>query len=301
MAAGLSRRDSPSADPSPWPFLAALGLFLTLFGAILWMNDDVDLFGLPPFVRPWICVWGGAMTVLTLIGWGRDAVVESFGEARARPLAGLAQRYAVVLALIGETMILAALVWAYGDAAWFRAGVQSWPPPGMAPPDPFGLPLLATLLLPVSIAAGNWAIRASRRGDGTGLRQGVAAAALLAVLFTALVLVIEQRLPFAPGFDPAHLVRLADPAHVDLVSVFGALDAIYGTVFHLIMIFVIIRSSVGAVLLLVAALRAGAGQFTARRHFGLTAAVWYWYFGVGVWLFLYFVLFVMGYAGNPGG
>lgn len=295
MPKAKPRRDAPAAYPSPWPFLAALGLFLTLLGAAMWMNTGFSLFGIPPFVRSWICLVGMVTTGLTLAGWARDMIAEAAGAHKPGPLTSLSFRYAMLLLLMAEAVLFVVLAWAYGDAVWFRAEAPAW-----SPPDPFRLPLLASLLALMSVSAAIWAQRAGRRGERVETAQATAVTALLALIFTMLVLFLKAHLPFATGFDGAHLARLADPAHAELTFVFGDLGAITGSLFHLWLAFFSFHAIVGSLLLVVAAGRAAAGHFTFHRHFGLTAALWYWYFGVGVWLILYITLYVVGYAGPAG-
>ncbi|HET7717269.1 MAG TPA: cytochrome c oxidase subunit 3, partial [Bauldia sp.] len=48
---------------------------------------------------------------------------------------------------------------------------------------------------------------------------------------------------------------------------------------------------IGAILLLVAAIRLLGGTFQPRHHFGLEASIWYWHFVDAVWLLLFVVFY----------
>ena len=56
---------------------------------------------------------------------------------------------------------------------------------------------------------------------------------------------------------------------------------------------------IGTIFLIVCLLRACAGQFTPKQHFGFEAAAWYWHFVDVVWLFLFTFIYVWG-QGPPG-
>ena len=55
---------------------------------------------------------------------------------------------------------------------------------------------------------------------------------------------------------------------------------------------------IGTIFLTVTLLRALAGHFNSKQHFGFEAAAWYWHFVDVVWLFLFSCIYVWG-AGTP--
>jgi cytochrome c oxidase subunit III len=294
MNAGNAKHDYHLADPSPWPFLGALSAFIMVTGAVIGLNGKFDFIGIPPFVRPWIFGGGAVLTLASLAGWWRDVIVESVRYGEHKPVVKLSFRFSMVLFLVIETVFFAALTTIYFGSALF--GGAAWPPAGLIPPDPWRQPLLATLVMALSVSAAVWARRAVCRGDKSGAVLAISAAAGLSAIFVALLIYGLAHAPFGFGFDGARMVPLADPAHVNMVSLIGAPSAIFSSVFFLVLGFFALRSVVGVALWTVAVFRALAGHLTPERHFGLTAAAWYWYFGAALWLFLYISIYVMGYA-----
>jgi cytochrome c oxidase subunit 3 len=78
---------------------------------------------------------------------------------------------------------------------------------------------------------------------------------------------------------------------------FGFKDSIYGATFFMATGFHGFHVLVGTIFLLVCLIRAMAGDFTPKQHFGFEAAAWYWHFVDVVWLFLFACIYVWGSAG----
>ena len=73
---------------------------------------------------------------------------------------------------------------------------------------------------------------------------------------------------------------------------------IYGSTFFMATGFHGAHVIIGTLFLAVCLLRAMAGHFTPKQHFGFEAAAWYWHFVDVVWLFLFICIYVIG-AGTP--
>ena len=67
---------------------------------------------------------------------------------------------------------------------------------------------------------------------------------------------------------------------------------IYGTTFYMLTGFHGFHVTLGAVMLTVIMLRALAGHFSSKNHFGFEAAAWYWHFVDVVWLGLFLFVYV---------
>ena len=72
---------------------------------------------------------------------------------------------------------------------------------------------------------------------------------------------------------------------------------IYGSTFFMATGFHGAHVIIGTLFLTVCLLRALAGHFTPKQHFGFEAAAWYWHFVDVVWLFLFACIYVWG--GGP--
>lgn len=288
---GSVKHDYHLAAPSPWPFIGALGGFITMLGFVLWTNREFDLMGIPPFIRSWIMVGGGVLLLATLVGWWSDIVAESVRYGELKPVAKLAFRFGMALFIAAEAFLFAVLFGAYFYLSAFSGG---WPPPGVIPADPWHLALLGTLVLMLSGTTVTWAHRAILAGSRRGAVQGLAITVFLGAAFVALLVYDLSHQPFGLGFNGAHYVTLTDPAHVNLISVIGSPGAIYGSIFFLVCGFFVVHVTVGTLFLVVCLIRAAAGHFTPERHFGFEAAAWYWHFGDVVWLFLFAGVYVLG-------
>ena len=75
---------------------------------------------------------------------------------------------------------------------------------------------------------------------------------------------------------------------------FAFKDSIYGSTFFMATGFHGFHVIIGTIFLIVCLIRAYAGQFTPRQHFGFEFAAWYWHFVDVVWLFLFVCIYVWG-------
>jgi len=253
-------------DPSPWPLCAALGAGLTLFGIVEWAHG---ISAIPFFL-------GIVLTVSIAILWWRDILRESKTSGLHTAVVRLGLRYGMMLFIASEVMFFVGFFWAnfhfslYPDHV-LGAETPAWPPTGVHTFNPFGLPLLNTLILLLSGTTITWAHHALIEGDRKHLIMGLGLTVLLGLSFTTLQAVEYSDAPFkfsGGGVYP---------------SVFFLATGFHG--FHVI---------VGTIFLIVCWFRARGGEFTPQRHFGFEAAAWYWHFVDVVWLFLFVCIYLGG-------
>ncbi|MBN9534175.1 MAG: cytochrome c oxidase subunit 3 [Alphaproteobacteria bacterium] len=296
MAHGEVKHDYHLVDPSPWPLIGSIGAFVMFVGAVFWMNDGAQFWGLPVSGQPWIFVVGVLLVLYTMAGWWRDVIKESVVKGNHTPVVKLHLRYGMVLFITSEVMFFVAWFWAYFNSAIFfhDVSIGSWPPAGIVTLDPWHLPLLNTLILLCSATTVTWAHHALQLGDRKGAIQGLVLTVLLGATFTALQAFEYAHAPFTFGFNNLALQPFSDPAHINLATGAGNFDAIYGSTFFMATGFHGFHVIVGTIFLAVCLARAIAGQFTPTRHFGFEAAAWYWHFVDVVWLFLFACIYVWG-------
>ena len=70
-------------------------------------------------------------------------------------------------------------------------------------------------------------------------------------------------------------------------------SGIYGSTFFMLTGFHGLHVTIGAIMLTVILLRAMAGHFKPRSHFGFEAVAWYWHFVDVVWLGLFIFVYVL--------
>jgi len=296
MAHGEVHHDYHLVDPSPWPIIGSVAVFLMLIGAVFWMNTGGAFWGLPVNGQPWIFFIGLAGILYTMGGWWGDVVRESVVKGDHKPVVKLGLRYGMILFIASEVMFFFAWFFAYFNSAFFPIDVSigTWPPEGIVTFDPWHLPLVNTLILLTSGTTVTWAHHAIQTKDRKGAIQGLALTIALGLSFTAVQAYEYSHATFTFGLNGAALMPFTDEAHKYLTIGQGNLGAIYGTTFFMATGFHGAHVIIGTTFLIVCMFRLLAGHFTPARHFGFEAAAWYWHFVDVVWLFLFACIYVWG-------
>ena len=284
-------------DPSPWPLAGAVSAFIMAIGAIALMKSQGGGSGVFGIKGSPLFLIGMAMLVATAYFWWRDVVREA-NKGDHTPVVQLHLRYGMILFIASEVMFFVAWFWAYFDVALYPSTVHAvpntsemignivrndvtgghWPPKPVeafkGTFDPWGVPLVNTLILLLSGCTVTWAHHALLQNDRRGLVWGLVATVALGMLFTSL-----------QAYEYAH-------------AAFNFSGHIYGATFFMATGFHGAHVIIGTIFLLVCLIRAMRGDFTPKQHFGFEAAAWYWHFVDVVWLFLFSAIYVWG-AGTP--
>lgn len=298
-------------DPSPWPFVGSVGALLMMLGAVAAMRPDVLGSGLEETLKNigwWTAVPGILIVLVTMFFWWRDVTDEAEHQGHHTPVVQLGLRYGMALFIASEVMFFSAFFWAFFDNALFGEGGPAlnipyfdptvwqqearnlanggqWPPKHIEVFDPWDLPLLNTMILLLSGCTVTWAHHALREGKRNEVVWGLGITVLLGLSFTALQAVEYLEAPFS-------FSAILQDGQVKqggaYPSVFFMATGFHG--FHVI---------VGTIFLFVCWIRAQAGHFNPKHHFGFEAAAWYWHFVDVVWLFLFFCIYIWGSAGAP--
>lgn len=283
-------------DPSPWPALGSLGAFVLAVGAVMYFTSLKEGDGQLVYMLP-----GMALVVATMFFWWRDVIRESHAGDHT-PVVQLHLRYGMIMFIASEVMFFVAWFWAYFDAALFPAEVFSvpgysgevgmvardeatggaWPPADTGDGrfehtfDPWGLPLINTLILLLSGTTVTWAHHALLENDRRGLIWGLSLTVALGFFFTLLQI-----------YEYGHAAFTFD-------------GHIYGAAFFMATGFHGAHVVIGTIFLGVCLMRALGGDFDEKKHFGFEAAAWYWHFVDVVWLFLFAAIYIWGAGASAG-
>ncbi|MGQ0558317.1 MAG: cytochrome c oxidase subunit 3 [Sphingosinicella sp.] len=263
--AGARNHSYHIVNPSIWPLIGGISALAMFAGLVMWFHD----YPAGPYL------FGAAVlgVILTMFSWWADVIREAHGGDHT-PIVQLHLRYGMILFIASEVMFFLAWFWAFFSSSLFPATVESiggvWPPQGMHVMDPFGWPLLNTLILLCSGTTVTWAHHALINGDRNSLINGLWLTIGLGLLFTSIQAYEYANAPFS----------FADNIYT---STFFMATGFHGA--HVI---------IGTIFLIVCLFRAYAGHFKPEQHFGFEAAAWYWHFVDVVWLFLFIFVYVWG-------
>lgn len=253
-------------DPSPWPILTSFALLTLTVSAVMYFHGfeyGGSLLSL-----------GFFLTAFAMIFWFRDVILEGtfLGNHTKQVVRGLALGFA--LFIVSEVMAFFSVFWGF-----FHASLSpdvflgsSWPPLGIDSMNPFGIPLLNTLLLLSSGAFITYSHHALLNGNRSGSIKGAFWTIVLAIIFTAL-----QYFEYSEaGFTFA--------------------DSVYGTVFYASTGLHGLHVIIGTIFLTVGFVRIILYHLTSDHHLGLESAILYWHFVDVVWLFLFVSVYWWGGA-----
>jgi cytochrome c oxidase subunit III len=269
-------------QPSSWPVVGSIALFLMATGATIWFN------GAP--VAKWIVLAGFLVLVYMMFGWFGKVIHESEGGSYNAQV-DVSFRWGMGWFIFSEVMFFAAFFGALfyarvlsvpwlGDLEqkllWPDFSAQ-WPTAGPAAADPFtpmgawGIPAFNTLLLlssGVTVTWAHWALKAGNRGQ---LIWGLIATIALGVTFL--------------GFQAYEYIHAYSDLNLKLTS------GIYGSTFFMLTGFHGFHVTVGAIMLTVILGRCIAGHFKPDHHFAFEGVSWYWHFVDVVWLLLFVLVY----------
>ncbi|WP_018632875.1 cytochrome c oxidase subunit 3 [Neomegalonema perideroedes] len=270
MSSAVKNHDYHILPPSIWPFVGAVAAFVMFVGGVLWMHDVTP-------VMFWIGLVG---VIVTMFGWWRGVIHES-NTGDHTPVVRIGLRYGFILFIISELMFFVAWFWAYFKGAIYPSDMVTsedyasklgtFPPAGIEPVDPWGLPLINTLILLLSGATLTWAHHALLENDRKNLIRGLAVTVALGFIFLGM-----QALEYVHAYHEGLTLQ----------------SDLYGAVFFMATGFHGFHVFIGAVFLAVCLVRAMKGDFTPEAHVGFEAAAWYWHFVDVVWLFLFISVYI---------
>jgi cytochrome c oxidase subunit III len=280
-------------DPSRWPLVGSIALFLAFIGGAVMLNGS----GFGTFLLG----IGIAAVVYMFVGWFAEVIGESL-QGKYNKQVDVSFRWGMAWFIFSEVMFFAAFFgalfyarqlsvpWLGGEGAKMATHMFLWPDfvadwPILAIPDEnafmnslfyetipaWGVPALNTAILLSSGATVTFAHWALKKGNNKALCWWLFATVLLGFTFVY----------FQAG-EYHH-------AYTELNLTMGS--GIYGSTFYMLTGFHGFHVTMGATMLTVILIRSMMGHFTEHNHFGFEAVAWYWHFVDVVWLGLFIFVY----------
>src|SRR5262245_37128822 len=269
-------------QPSGWPVIGSIALFLMATGAVVWFNT-----------APWgayVVLAGFLVLIYMMVGWFSKVIRESEAGSYNRQV-DVSFRWGMSWFIFSEVMFFAAFfgalfyarMWAVpwlGDIEhkllWPNFSAQ-WPTAGpdfteaFTPMAAFGIPALNTLLLLSSGVTVTWAHWALKMNNRKQLILGLVATIALGVTFLC--------------FQAYEYIHAYTALNLKLTT------GIYGSTFFMLTGFHGFHVTIGAIMLTVILACCIAGHFRPDHHFAFEAVSWYWHFVDVVWLLLFVLVY----------
>jgi cytochrome c oxidase subunit III len=278
-------------NPSPWPVITSLGLFLLALGTVLAINKYSP--------GPWFMLAGSAVIIYMMVRWFGEVIAESeagtynsqvdrsfrwgmswfiFSEVMFFGAFFFALFYVRMFSVpyIGETDLL----WPGYESTWPTAGPKgpvpiepdSLPGPNQfSPMGAWGIPAINTLILLTSGATITWAHWGLLKSNRAQLITGLFMTVALGLAFLTL--------------------QVYEYAHAYMELGLTLKTGIYGATFFMLTGFHGAHVTMGTIMLMVILGRSLAGHFRPDSHFAFEAVAWYWHFVDVVWLFLFIFVY----------
>lgn len=273
---------------APWPIVGSIGLFVTVFGGALWLNN----YGPGKIVLAAGC----AIILLMMFGWF-GAVIHESESGVYNAQVDRTYRWGMSWFIFSEVMFFGAffgalfyahqftIPWLGGasnnlftHALLWNGFESTWPTNGpgqlgghFEAMDAVGIAAINTVILltsSVTVTIAHW-----------GLKQDKRLQVILGLLATVIL-----------GFTFVGLqVHEYIDAYLNLNLTLQT--GIYGTTFFMLTGFHGLHVTIGAIMLTVILLRVIKGHFSSHHHFGFEAVSWYWHFVDVVWLCLYIFVY----------
>lgn len=251
-------------DRSPWPVAGAIAAFTTTVGLVVWFQGSKII----------TAVMGLFTLSLVATLWWRDVVREAtfMGMHTSNVTEGI--KLGFLLFIVSEIMFFFSFFWAFFHSALTPTAEigMTWPPVGIDPIRPWGVPLLNTAILLSSGASLTWAHHALRNQIGKDALKALIITVLLGAWFSLL------------------------QAYEYVEAPFSIADRVYGSTFFVATGFHGLHVLIGTTFLIICLLRMSKGHFSQFHHTGFECAIWYWHFVDVVWIFLFICIYWWGGA-----
>ncbi len=277
-------------EPSRWPIIAASGVFVLLFGFILYINN----IGIGSMIGAVGILW----IAYLFFGWF-GAVIDENLKGDYGSQVGTSFRQGMFWFITSEVFFFLTF---FGCLYYFRditipylggeghlaksnllweGFVATWPLIDLPDPTNYspakeamgagGIPLWNTIILLSSGGTITWAHWGLKKANKNQLVLGLIMTVVLGLIFFSL-----QAYEYFHAYSEMNL---------KLTS------GIYGSMFYMLTGFHGLHVTIGTIMLIVITIRAMKDHFTEENHFAFEAVAWYWHFVDVVWIGLYFFVY----------
>lgn len=231
-------------DNSPWPLLVSI----TLITIILNENIIINII----------------LLLLIIFQWFRDIIRESKkGEHTLIVQKGLTLGY--ILFLISEIMLFFSFFWAYFHSSLspnLELGIV-WPPLGIKEINPWGIPLLGSIIL----LSSGFLITLSHHAFLIGNKS-------ITLFYLLLTILLGFFFLFLQFFEYSY-------------GEFTISDSIFGSIFYMTTGLHAIHVFLGSIFLFLQFLRIFFDHLSSEHHLGFEFSIFYWHLVDIIWLFVF--------------
>nr|YP_009176364.1 cytochrome c oxidase subunit III [Enchiridium sp. MTA_2015]ALI86929.1 cytochrome c oxidase subunit III [Enchiridium sp. MTA_2015] len=249
---------------SPWPCIIVVAALNTAGGAVISWHFNCSI----------NTKIGLTLLTFILFIWWFDMFKENTGGFH-NAIVSFGFRFGMALFISSEVLFFSAFFWAYFHNCWHPnedvGGDWTSEEYGKVVLDPFGLPLLNTLILlfsGITVTAAHHTLLQNQT--------------FVSDCFLILTIILG-----------VYFLFLQSQEYVS--SGFSGNSSAYGTLFFFLTGFHGLHVTVGAILLSMVLFRQGSGNLTEGKHVFFESAAWYWHFVDVVWIFLYFFIYWYGF------
>nr|APZ75591.1 cytochrome c oxidase subunit 3 [Agenioideus sp. SJW-2017] len=243
---------------SPWPLLSSLNVMVLVMMFLEWLffNSYIMLF-LFMFMMFAVC-----------FQWWRDVIRESEFQGFHSLLIMKMIRFSFFMFILSELFFFISFFWSFFHVMLnppIECG-NCWPPVGISPFDPYGIPMVNSFILITSgmtLTLSHHLLILNLDSKSFYLFLTI----LLGMMFT-FIQCLEYNF-----------------------SSFSISDSVYGSLFFMMTGFHGLHVAIGLIFLSVCFYRVVSSHFLSYHHVGFEAASWYWHFVDVVWLFLYMIVY----------
>nr|YP_010878926.1 cytochrome c oxidase subunit III [Batracomorphus chlorophana]WHE42578.1 cytochrome c oxidase subunit 3 [Batracomorphus chlorophana] len=247
---------------SPWPILTSLSIFTLALGSVKWMHKmEINTL-----------LMGMLLIFLTSFQWWRDITRESTFQGNHNKKIIKMMKWGMMLFILSEILFFTSFFWTFFHMSLspsIEIGLN-WPPMGIEPMKPMGIPLLNTIILISSGISITWAHHS-----------------ILMKMFNQTISSMMITILLGTYFSMIQLYEYLECS-------FSISDSVFGSTFFLMTGFHGIHVIIGTMFLITSTIRMKKLHFSSEHMVGFESSAWYWHFVDVVWLMLYISVYWWG-------